>query len=489
MKREILRFENIIKTQYGINILDNFRMNIFESEIVTLVGMENSGRKMVYSILEGTTNITSGIVYLLEKRIQLENKTDMQQHGIYSIRKQSNLIKQLTISENIFVIRKRKRNRIWINKKAMQKHSRMLLKEFNLEYLSKAKVKNISLSEMHLVEIVKAISQRAKLLVINDIAEEYSIFEKKRFYKILEKVKSYGCSILYITPNFEDKLSLSDRMVIIRDGQKARTLLKNELNRQLISSLLVNGAEITFNNTRETLIGNTVLKTENLSFKAGLKNISIDVSHGEIVGVLDIENKYNNLLADILTGQSGYTEGTVYLNDQIYKPGSLFEAIQSGVGFISSEHIDSAYLQHLTSVENRAIMILKRMSIGGVFINKKIIEYLIQSEACREIEISKSVDPNDFYKKTDVIYERWLLYKPKLLVCQNPGAYADYKMKEIITQYLFQAAEKKIGILICSNNIAELIFLCDRIYVLKKGRIHNMYEKADFSAIKLNELI
>lgn len=475
-----MRIEHVEKALYGINVLDDFMLNIFQKEIVNLIGLADSGKNMLINVLSGIETIDQGRVYIDETPVDLINRTLSPQNGIFCIRQQTVLVQQLSIGENIFLIKRNNTRKFLINKRAIDAQTALLLSRIDLPIPSDTLAERLTLAQQHLIEILKAIIQGVKLIVLDDTADTYTRKEVEKLNETLLYAKAQGISILYVSHQLENITLLSDRVVIMRGGKNVRVIWSNDLNPREVPALLL-GRLYAEQSPRKPRVRDRVAMTvRELSCSGDVSDISFQLFSGEILGILDPENKANLSLAGLLTGQIKRSSGRIELNGKSFSPRSLYSAIKEGVGLISSADLEMGILPNLTETENLNIMILKKTSHAKILVNERVIRYS-WTKFLDHITHNNNEKQNGIYESLRILYWRWLLYFPSVLVCVNPCAYADMMMREIILSSLDEGAREGIGILICSSDISELSLLCDRILILHKGECIGELSKDEIS--------
>lgn len=486
MKNELLRMEHIFKSYHEVNVLDDFKINIFTGEIHVILGLTVSGKTALTDILSGESDIDSGRIYFEEQTVSISSKSIAKKLGIYCLHSYSKLISQLSVAENIFVIKDSRTPKLFLNKKAIKSQTKMLLNEAGIDIPPDTLISDLSLAQRYYIELIKAEAVGAKLIVIEDFTGTFTKREVHDLIKITKKMKDKGFSFLIqttMTDNLDELFEFSDRITVMRDGRNIKTLYKDEFDKDLILSLMIGHQMKSPLKRVSRAKSRVVLRAQGINWPELLNNVDFCLYEGEILGVLDIENKSNIKLAEIMTGMSYPYEGNFFINDSKVELKSREYAIRKGVGLISQDGYNSELLENMGVNENLIFLILKRVKKHLLFVSKRIVNF-----ACRELiheleiplkEYKTEVKYVDVYTRLKILYLRWILFKPKVLVCIKPCSSADMQMKNIIYKMLEKATDMGISVILISSDFSEVSAICDRIAILSDSKLKAVYNREE----------
>lgn len=491
MKQEVLRLEHVYKEIQGYKVLDDFKLNIFKGEVVCLIGLSGCGKTELGEILGSNYNFDKGRILFDEKPYQIDRKIPTEKIGIFSLYNHDILVPQLSVAENIFIIWKNNYNYIRFSKKKIMNQTNLLLEEFGLRIKIDKKAEELSIAEQQAIKLVKAYVKQAKLIVANDIAGSYTRDEMKVIIGILEKLKQSGISTLWISSDPDDVSKIADRIVIMREGKNVKTIYPEQYNREYIMDLVV-GRDFPKTQERKCYSQDKVAFSVQNIHTRHVKGLNLKVHKGEIVGVLDIENKANKELERLITGQNPINQGGMYLNNCKYEPLNLHHAIRQGIGYIQGDFIEDSIFHKMSILDNIILPVIKRTSKFRILVNRKI-ERFVKKECLNIVkvlqnEVSDSPSAVDSRLKQQIIYNRWLLFNPKLLLCVEPFARADILLKLELTSIYEELAKNEIGMLLLSVNLKDLILICDRIIILKNGLCAYEIYKKDFMSFNTDKI-
>lgn len=491
MREEILRMEHVFKSFSDINVLSDFKLNIYKGEILGLLGLKHTGKTLVANIIAGIETIDSGFIYFEEEEIDNYLERKSRELGIFYVHNQLQIIPQLSIAENIFVIRDDNLNGLILNKKSIYTMTEKVLSKVELDILPDTKVEKLTKAQQDLVEIAKAVAENAKLIIIDDIIDSYTPLEMKTLKKVIYNLKKQGVSFLFISYKPEALLGFVDRIIILRNGKNIKTLYKEQFDIKLIYSLMLGYKFIENpkkNNNSKT--GREILRVENLNTGV-LTDISFKLRKSEVLGIFDIDNKSNLEIANVLYGCSSIFSGSIYIDKNEIEIKNINEAIKFGIGMIPREGINSALIMNMNFLDNLVFLIMKKISNKITVLNKRMLKY-IKNKYINELEIDikdkdRSIDFLDIYTNQRILFHRWLLLKPKILIFINPTDNVDLISKEIFLDFLDKFLKKGVSIIIISSNLSEVSSLCNRLILLKDKKIVSEYTQENVEDLNMDD--
>lgn len=470
MKNEIIRIEDMCVGEFEPHALDDFRLNIYEGEVVNLMGLSGSGKTALYAYFIGALPLVSGRVFFAGRKYEggsvFRGLTD-----VICIGQQSTLISKLTVTENIFILSNRKRPKVLINYRDIYHRAKVLFSQFDININPKTKVSDLSKAECHLIEILRAVENESKLIVIDDVFQSYGQYDVSQLISLLIKIKRMGISVLYECHKVDFMYTISDRFVILRKGKNIRTFYPEDFNRTLIEQLLI-GNEIPEKLERKSAIREEVVfQMQNVSNDSYVNSLSFKVRKGEILGFYDLENKANKEVMDLVIGEAPVVKGRMILKGSIYYPQNIEDAIGRNVGFIPRDMVDVSLVNSMSFKDNLFLPVMKKTSKFKFLSDLSVLEFL-EKEYIEELGIKlkdkdKAVRYFDAYVYNSILLNRWYLFKPALMVCIEPFGQADMIMKDIIFKVLSKMAENGSSILISSPDMSDLENICDNVISVK----------------------
>ena len=492
MKSEILRMEHISKYNSVLGRLNDLKLNIYKGEILGLVGLSGTGKTLISNILSGLETIDAGVIYFDEQQVNISSRSISRKLGIFCVHHEMRLVPQLSVADNIFVIKDNSFKKIILNEKAIINQARELLEEIELDISPNALAKSLTIAQQHLVELTKAIAARAKLIVIDDITDSYTLRELEKLKETINRFKKEGVSFLFQSHKAEEILEIADRLVILREGKNVKTLYKGEYNLQEIFTLLIGKELKEVYKRSKAVTGVEVLSIKKLCSQDGIVDVSFKIYRGEILGILDLENKSNVHLSEILTGISPKSSGDIVLEGKKIEIKNFRSALKYGIGIIPQDSIENSLFFNMNILDNLSFPMLKKISNRFSVINKRILK-LLSGEFSNQLNLDCNnekinIDDIDVYTLQKILISKWILYKPKVLIYMNPCGKADIITREIIFSLLDEASQKGISIIIISSSLDEVSLICDRVIVLSQGKLKAEYNQENFDKINLYSL-
>ncbi len=460
MREEIIRLEHATKSIMGEPVLSDYKINLYSSEIVSLCGVKEHESRMLFSIFSGTSTLDSGSLFLYDKPYNIVSDPLTAWPKIVCIRKVPNLIQQLSVGENLFVIKKNGR-KLLLNSRSINLQTDYILRKAGIDISSKDLVSSCSPAEQHLIEIIRASIQNAKLVVLDDIIDSYTEKEKKTLIDNLMILRETGCSVLYMSFYPQLIADFSDRILLMNGGRHLRTYYLGETSIDALSN------EVYRQNRGVSPLpffhasGQVVFKIEDMQVPWSPIPFNIELHKGEVLGCYDNESKFSSLFIEMLSG--GRKETGVLLDGAQFCPRSLSHAAKQGVVLIPEDMLRRAYLDNLELSENLTLPLLKRIRHPGGLISSRMRSYYEKDFENFLNENFGDEKIDGIYLKLCILFYRWILYRPQVIVCMEPYAYSDALVRKIVAAFLHLSTSEGIGIIVLSREYLNLRQICDRV--------------------------
>lgn len=481
MKKEVLRVEHMYKKTQGNKLLYNINLNLFEGEILGIIVRNSSEKNALLNVLTGNIQKDSGTLYINDTETNITSKLKAKKLGVYCVYKKAQLIPSMNIAENIFVIREGSYFKGHINKKFINTETKDLLHQVGLDNISPSMLcNNLCLSQIHTIEIIKATSLNAKILIIDNITGQYSEKEISNLKKLLLLKKLSGISIIFLTNKYSNLLSIADRVTVIRNGTTVSTLYKNEINKDIIISLLAGYCvnNIAATKTARKNIGNIVLSLNNITNSSGITNINLSLRKREVLGLFESDCESGLSIANTIFGENPYT-GDIIINNKIVKIKKNKDAVKYGVGFIRESDQFNGIFYNMSLIDNVTLIMNKHLYHFMGFENKRIKKYTFNkvlkllncSELINSIGDSSRLPHLNKSTQMKILIAKWLCINPKILIFHNPYlSFDDLTIKDF-KEMINTISNIGISIIIISSNMSNLLQVSDRVIVLEEGHI------------------
>lgn len=478
----ILKLEHISKRYPGVVALDDVSLELRQGEILALAGENGAGKSTLIKTCSGAVIPDSGKIIIDGKEFTSMTPQSSGENGIAIIYQEFNLVSDLSVSENIFLGRAIRKGFV-IDKRKMEERSRELFSQLNIDINPELLVKDLTVGYQQMVEIAKAISQNARVLIMDEPSAPLTASEVEGMLNIVKKLRDSGVAIIYISHRLNEIFSISDRITVLRDGRKIKTVNTGETNVQELITLMV-GRELkeTFPARKHCVTDEVLFETKELTGN-GDKNISFQVYRGEILGFGGLVGAGRTELAELIFGFRPAVSGTMYYKGREIRPKSPREAIDIGIALVPEDRKRFGAVLDSDIKGNIVMPILKKISSCSVIQAKKETE--IAQRYRQEIRIktptlSQLVKNLSGGNQQKVIVAKWLAAEAELIILDEPTRGIDIGAKQEIYKLMNELVESGKTIILITSEMEELIGMSDRIIVLSEGVITGQVEKEDF---------
>lgn len=484
----ILELNHIIKTYPGVVALNDVTIKVAKGEVHALVGENGAGKSTLIKTCTGAVIPDSGEIIVDGKKFSSMTPKLSEESGIAVIYQEFNIVGELSVAENIFLGRAIRKKGIIIDKKAMVDKSKEIFKQFDINIDPNELVSNLTVGYQQIVEIAKAMSQKAKILIMDEPSAPLTKSEVESMYLIVDKLKEAGVTIIYISHRMDEIFRLTDRVTVMRDGQKIKTLNTNETNINELVKLMV-GRELkeTYPSRPSVVKDEILLDVKNL-YGNGLKDISFQIQRGEVLGFAGLIGSGRTQLAELIFGIKPKNKGQIFFKGKEISPKTPREAIDYGIALVPEDRKNQGAMLDIDIRGNISMAILNRISKLSV-VDKKD-ENRIANEYKSKLNI-KTPNTEQLVKNLSggnqqkVIIAKWLASNPDLIILDEPTRGIDVGAKYEIYKLINTLVESGKTILLISSEMEEIMGMSDRIIVLAEGKITGMLDKDDFNQEKI----
>jgi len=482
MAKEVLRMENIEKEFPGVKALKNAFLNLYEGEVLGLIGENGAGKSTLMNILGGIYRPDAGKIYIDGAEVSFKNVFDSQRQGIAFIHQELALVSHMTVGENIFLGRQLKKYG-FISQFMMNEEAKKYLSMVGLDISPKTIVGDLSVGQQQMVEIAKALSINAKIIVMDEPTSSLSEKEVQILFDTVRKLKSQGVSIIYISHKMEEIFELTDRIIVMRDGNYVGTKITRETNREELIPMMV-GRELKNYYVRTyNKIGEPVLKVKDISVEGKVYNCGFEVKKGEILGFYGLIGAGRSELMEAIIGLLPQKSGEVYINGQQYKNLTPLKSKRLGIVLVPEDRKLKGLILKNTISFNITITVLEKI-INKLRVNKnvqkRIVDDSIKSLSIKTPSERQRVMNLSGGNQQKVVLAKWLATNPGILILDEPTRGIDVGAKAEIYKIINELAAQGIAVIMVSSELPELINMCDRIIVVREGRIAGEVMKEEF---------
>ena len=483
MDNEILRLEGLSKYFPGVKALDDISFDLIEGEIHALIGENGAGKSTLIKVLTGAYQKTHGKVFYRGNEVKKLNPTKAKSLGISAIYQELTLFPDLTVAQNIFMGNEKVYNKSNIVKdKEMTNEVRKIFEKIKLDISPEILVKNLSIAQQQMIEIARAISLDADILIMDEPTSSISNKETEILFEIIEDLKKQGVTIIYISHRLEEIFEIANRVTVLRNGKKIKTLKIDEIkNKDQLVNLMV-GKEVTdLFPKKEVKIGDTILKVQNLSAQNKFEDINFELKKGEILGVGGLVGSQRTEVMETIFGLRNFDNGEIILNGHKVKISNPQNAIDLGLGLISEDRKGTGIIKTMSVKENITLPGLDLIDRKySVLIDNKSEEIaadaLVDRLNVKTPSLRQKIDKLSGGNQQKAIIARWILLAPEILIMDEPTRGIDVGAKSEIYELMGELVAKGISIIMISSENPELLAMSDRIMVMREGKISGFLE-------------
>lgn len=493
---ELLRMVDIHKSFGQVKAVNGVSLSLNQGEILALMGENGAGKSTLMNILSGALKNYEGSIYIQGKKVSISSPLEAASLGIAKIHQELQLVGELSIAENMFMGREKVKRLGFIDKKQTEGEAQKYLDMMNLGISAKRSINSLRVGEQQLVEIAKAISMQAKILIMDEPTSAISKNESERLFAIVRQLAREGVGIIYITHRMEEVFELADNLMVMRDGLYVGRVPTAQADRNQIISMMVGRELSDVYPAGAHQAGEEVLRVEHLSLKGdaasyqrSLYDISFSLKRGEILGIGGLLGAGRTELLEAIFGLHPHRiKGDIYVNSRPCHFNSPADAIQSGLAYAMEDRKGQGLVLLRSIGENMSLPKLRQLTKAG-FMNTTLerAQWQKQMEA-----MSIKAESFDTLAGTlsggnqqKVVLGRWMMMNPDILLLDEPTRGIDVGAKAEIYSLIQDLAASGMGILFVSSELPEIIGISDRVLTLCEGRLTGEFLKEEATQEKL----
>jgi ribose transport system ATP-binding protein len=472
MSKYVLEMRGITKVFPGVTALKDVTLKVRSGEVHALVGENGAGKSTLMKILSGVYKPTDGEILLEGETLQLNNVRDAQEKGISIIFQEFNLVNTLSIAENVFLGRYTGGKTVdW---RGMTQKASQLLDQLGLEMDVSRIVGDLSTAERQLVEIAKALSFDAKIIVMDEPTSSLTKKEVELFYSIVEKLRESGITVIYISHKLEEIYRICDRVTILRDGVVIdEKEIGNITQEQIIEKMVGRTVDMEYPQ-RNTRPGKIVLSVRGLSRVGSLKDISFDLHRGEVLGIAGLVGAGRTELAEALFGASPKTSGEIMLNGEPAEITSTARGMMHSIGMLTEDRKETGLILDMDITKNITVTKLESV-IGRLFLSnrkeREVAGNYVEQLDIKTPSLHQTAENLSGGNQQKVVMAKWLFSDADILILDEPTRGIDVGAKYEIYLLINQLAAQGKAIIMISSEMPEVIGMSDRVLVMHEGRI------------------
>ncbi len=494
----VISIRGIGKQFNAVRALNNVSFDVLPGELHAVMGENGAGKSTLMKILSGVYSEYDGELLLRGNPVRFQSTRDAEDAGVSIIHQELNLVEQLTVAANIFLGREIKRAIGILNQAAMDRRSADLLAQLESNISPRALVSSLRVGDQQLVEIAKAISLEAEILIMDEPTSALTESEVSRLYGVIDRLRKRGVTILYISHKMDEVFRLADRITVLRDGQFVQTVDRAEATPRSIAHLMV-GRDLEPARRRENNSDSTVvLETKALSLvwpghPRGwrLKDVSFQLKRGEILGFAGLMGAGRTELLECLFGASPVQpQGQLLVQGRIVQYSHPAESMKAGIAMVTEDRKRLGLFSQMTVRENTTLCSLVSCSTAGVLSRLRELtatNQQIQALAIKSNGPEAPITSLSGGNQQKCIIGRCMLTKPSILLLDDPTRGVDIGAKAELYQLMEQLASEGVAIIVTSSELPELLTVSDRILVLCEGVITGEFTREEATEQRIME--
>lgn len=492
MDEYILQLQNITKRFPGIKALDNMQFNLRQGEVHALIGENGAGKSTLMKVLSGIYVPDEGEIILSGESVKFKNTLDAEKKGIVIVHQELAVFNTSTVSENIFTTNAPKTKIGFIDYRQMYKEVRKLLDTYGFKDVDeKRTMKNLSVGRQQIVEILRAVKQNAKVLILDEPTSALTEKETEVLMTIMRTLNRQGVSIIYISHRLEEIFEICDSVTIMRDGQYIKTLAVKDTCKDELVKLMV-GRDVVYQYGAGTSrVTDELLRIEHITYKNMVKDVSITVRKGEVLGLAGLEGAGRTELMECIFGVNTPEKGEVFLEGKKVSIPSPAAAKNLGLAYMTKDRKSKGLFLRMSIKDNMMAANVDRFTKKGLVqfrAAQKDAEDYREKFQIKTPSVEKKVSQLSGGNQQKVLMGMWISRGPKLLLIDEPTRGIDVGSKESIHNLIREFAKQGTGVIMISSDMPELIGASDRIVAMYEGRISGELKLSDITEQKIMAL-
>lgn len=488
MDNVLFKVEHVSKSFPGTKVLDDINIELKKGTVHAIVGENGAGKSTFMNIVFGVYPDYEGKLIFDGNEVHFTSPLQAQQQGIAMVHQENSLIPYLSVMDNIYLGHYPKKGG-FIDRTILKKQVQSLLEELKIEHiLPETKVVKLSVAQKQLVEIVKALSQNAKMLMLDEPTAALTAKETEHLMQIIRTLREKGVAIIYVSHRLEEVFEISDEISVLRDGCMIVNIPKEEFDYNTVVEHMIGRKLASYakneEDHRNLKDSPEMLRVEHLNRGEELKNISFSARKGEILGFGGLVGAGRSELLEAIFGYDPYTSGEIFIEGQKVEIKNTRDAIQNGLALVPEERKVKGIFAGLSVMENINAVSYKTLKNGNLIQKKKeqqSAQDYVEKMKIRTTSIHKLIGQLSGGNQQKAILSRWIRMRPQILMLDEPTHGIDIGAKEDIYHFIQELAQSGTTIILVSSEMQELIRLSDRVVIMREGQIQGSLDKQELS--------
>ena len=474
----------IVKSFAGVQALRGIDFRVRRGDIHALLGQNGAGKSTLVKILNGVHAAGSydGTIRLAGEAVQLASPLVARAKGIAYVPQEIEVFEHLTVAENVFAGRQPRSSLRTVDWSAMREEAGGILRELGADFGADTPVLGLGVADRQLLEIAKALSSSARLLIMDEPTAALSPHEVDRLFAIVRDLRERGVAVIYISHRLEEVAAIADAVTVLRDGQHIATRPAAELSQHEIIRLMVGRSLDALFPKEEAEIGEVVFKAQGLTRRGTFSDVSFELRRGEIVGLAGFVGAGRTEVARAIFGIDPLEAGELWIDGRAFRPRSPRAALSRGLAYLPEDRLHQGLVQSMSIRDNVGMAVLPGLSPAGILrpgreraLARRFMDQL-RIKATTPAQTVRSLSGGNQQK---VVLAKWLAAEPRILLLDEPTHGVDVGTKADVHRTISQLAKQGLTILLISSELPEVLGMSDRILVMREGRLVAEFSRAE----------
>ena len=488
MSEHILELNHISKSFTGVEVLHEVSFELRPGEVHALLGENGAGKSTLVKIMTGVHQPDKGEIFLNGEPVHFGDARDSRQAGIAAIYQELTLFPDLDVAENIFVGRQPIRLGGQVDWRKLYAEAGKLLESLGVKLDLKQKARNLSIAQQQMVEIARAFSVKARILIMDEPTSSLTLSEVADLFRLVRRLRAEGTAIIFISHRLEELFEIGDRVTVLRDGSYVGTRLMKDITRDDLIRMMVGRTITNLFPKQDVIAGDVVLNVENLTRAGSFQDVSFELRRGEILGLAGLVGAGRTNVARALFGVEAATAGWIQVDGHEVVITSPQQAIELGLAYVPEDRQLHGLIPAMDITSNISLPMLKQYAPRGWLQDKS--ELKSSYEAARQMEVRA----NNIWQlarelsggnQQKVVLAKWLSTKPRILILDEPTRGIDVGTKAAVHELMSKLAAEGMAILMISSELPEILGMSDRIIVMREGHVTGQYARAEATQEKI----
>jgi rhamnose transport system ATP-binding protein len=488
MSEYILELNKITKRFANVEVLHDVNLTLKPGEVHAILGENGAGKSTLVKVITGVHQPDSGEIRLNGQVVQFGDPRQSRQAGIAAIYQELSLFPDLDVAENIFVGRQPTTRLGRIDWRKLYAEADRLLTSLGVHLNLKQKARSLSIAQQQMVEIARAFSINARILIMDEPTSSLTLNEVADLFRLVRRLRDDGTGIIFISHRLEELFELADRVTILRDGSYVDTRLLSEVNRDDLIRLMVGRTISNLFPKQDVVPGEVALQVENLTQTGTFENISFELRRGEILGLAGLVGAGRTDVARAIFGVEPPSSGTIQIEGRVVRIGSPQDAIRLGLAYVPEDRQLHGLIPQMNITANISLPMLQEYASRGWLRDK--VEIKAAFGAAQQMEVRA----NHIWQKArelsggnqqKIVLAKWLSTRPRILILDEPTRGIDVGTKAAVHALMSKLASEGMAILMISSELPEILGMSDRVLVMREGHLTGHFTRAEATQEKI----